>query len=299
MPGGLSACAFLYTAPNQKGQPHAIGSALTGRYDFLPYKEMLAYGLWKNISSVRVYSPAKGAANLLLYPTTYDADFFDPDLHNPIQFVSYVSQGSQFDANLKGFQVSSGYTWENHVAHAILVHTQRGPEIRVNLRDVVEPIWQQALGKLPTGLTLTAKGGLGFHWVPFPKHPGLSPYKTYAAMTAKFIYDVPLWPADYWIIITWYLEFYLTNNSTLGGYVARWEFGTDSGAAEDAAKAVAQCFGEIAALRMNQVLQQGLGQKAKDIYLLPGNQTGVNFLGTSGVFQENLENDVTVVSELN
>jgi hypothetical protein len=295
MPGQdiLAAAAALYTerggtSKSSAGLATVMGTgSANGRYDRLSYNDLAASNLVLKIKSAAVFGPTDGASTLILFSQP-SAAYQVASYYGPFIQLTNFSNKRELDFNLPSKFLS--------VASALLVHTQKSPELKISFNDQFIPEWDKFFDKhMPKEVQRVGKPSLG--WDPFPVNEGsLSSNSIYLTVSQNLSVDF----SDFWANYACSIQFWILlfpKNGKLTGHVSRWAYWVESGLLTHVVAEILKPNLILGAQQLTKALQELLAQfPVKDVYYLPGRQ--VNHTIASGkhdVFKGNTLDDVTIV----
>ncbi len=320
MPAGQSipgASAIIWDQPNAGGPTGSgiaaiAGTGLSGtnpaaRYDAWDYDRLVNFNSWGGlagiISSVSLFTPITGATVVILY--AYAPGFLYNATHFDYSFLLLDNQsGDRWDVNLADIPFQDG-TWDNCASSMIVVHTAQGPEVRLSASTSLTPTWNSfidpQLANAADGAVtgISRSGNPSWRWVAFPKDKEfLSANGNYlsAHQGLHISLEDPL--PDYDASLTYYLRLFVSN-STVTGFVKRFEYWVEPGLMHDFVKAVLRPYVMLGAERLNDVLAGGgvlpAGLSVQRLYYLPGNQRDATKKGERQIFKGFTDGDATIV----
>lgn len=280
----LDALAGIYSGSNQTGTAHFLGVDHSARYALLRGSTLSSHGLYKAISSARVYGSSACDPTLLLFGSPVFGDFNG-------QFLQITNTGSSEDnINLTG-------AFNNWATSSLLVARNRPTEVLVSFRDVFLKKWKEVIDDELSG-GAKRDGDPSFTWEMFPTSVSyLDSDKIYLRIHQNLDIEIDWWP-DYEASITYHIRLYPTGGN-IRGYVARWAYWIEGGVkADDIEEKLAPAV--ISGMdTLNKKLEEQLSAldflNVEDAYFLPGRQLGSPVEGQlSGMTWS----DVTIVLEV-
>lgn len=285
----LAALSSLHADPNRGGTAAFFGLGHSERYRRIPRSTLQARNLDRRISSARAF-------------TSSSVDTLQVLFGSPVPFVTFRDYTGLYQqvGNPKGASssdtVNLGFL-DDRATSGLLIGTRRRPEFRQSFRGAFLNEWRSTIDGELAGSQASRDGDPTMTWEMFPS--GISHLDndlTYLRIRQDLHISVPWWP-DYKAWIQYHLRLFITGGN-LRGFVARWEYwvesGIKSGAIGDRLRPKV-----IAGMdTINGVLGDRLsdfdGFNLRDVYYLPGNQTGSGAPDQTGTTWD----DVTIVVEL-
>lgn len=282
--GGL---VQLWDDPNQTGRSEVLAVGPSQRYELRRESDLLAFGMDHVISSSTVFHPSEGGLSLICFGFPFPLPWFD--FSGPFLQLTAFAADSTLSTNM------SSFGFDDRTSSALLVNIARGTETRLSFRSVFLSKWLSIIDAQLAGTRASRKDGREpiLTWEMFPTF--INPDLRFLRITQELNIDVPAWP-DYDAAITYWLLPSLDAGGKIQATVARTGLWVDDGVKHD--KIVSELEPAVAAgagtlnSELNTQLAPFRAFTLKDIYLLPGDQTG----GTpAGAFAGTTTDDITIV----
>lgn len=277
----LDFAANIFTGPNGTGSMRLVGAGGSTRYDSDNGLELMYAGFFEQVRSVQLSTSSQTEANFLIFSTDGFSGSF-------AQLVLPKGGGS-IVRNCGGFKTRSLAT----------IATRRGgeKEIRRSARQDLQKPWIDFIDVAMAGKA-SRDGPPSIRWLAFPTSPGLDPGLVYLMISQALVVDVPKWPFDYAASLAYVLLPFIdgAGHVRVWGVMSSWwvESGLVHDKVEQALKPkVISGLATLVTKVNNNLMQFDALGKAREVYLLPGNQVGP----TSGetIILGNADDDATVV----
>lgn len=281
----MSITASVYEHANFNGKSRTY-NAYGFRYTKAYSAQLSNIGLHDKISSAKLFPDTSHDSLIICFQNRFEG--------------KYLLIGNKKGSGL--VQAANNFTQYNMndcTSSILFVKTKQENknEIRLNIRDLIQPVFVQMLDGKLSGTQVSRVGNPIITWDMWPVGQDyLSSGKKYLKIQQKLHISIDWWP-DYDAIMTYHIYLYIQNHK-LKGYAARWwltvEEGFKSGEIWDAlAPKVEAGLNDV-----NSTIQSALsafsGSNFSDLYYLPGNQTGGE---ANGVKTGLTVDDVTLILE--
>lgn len=276
----LDFAANIFTGPNGTGSMRLVGAGGGTRYDSDNGLELMYAGFFEQVRSVQLSTSSRTDANFLIFSTDGFSGSF-------AQLV-LPKGGGTILGNCGGFKTRSLAT--------IATRRTGETEIRRSARQDLQQPWIDFLDVAMAGKAKRV-GLPAIRWLAFPTSPGLDPGLVYLMISQALEVDVPYWPIHYAASLSYVLLPFIDGAGRVRMWGARYSYWVESGVMHDKVEQalepkVKSGLGQLVTKVNNNLAQFDALGKAREVYLLPGNQVAI---GGQTVILGNADDDATVV----
>jgi hypothetical protein len=221
----ISFLTTVHESNNLSGTARLLGLSMSNRYTRIRASDLVSYGLYKRISSARLYASSYVDGTVIFFGEPY-IGLPLPDFTG--RFIQMTNRkGATSALDISRF---SDHSFNDRTQSVLLVGANRdGFEVRLSFRDLFLTKWNTFLDTSLAGSQAKRRGNPILTWEMWPLGISyLNSNLTYLKIHQELDIVLDWWP-DYKASITYHIYLYLNGSGKLNGYVQRWAYWVESG----------------------------------------------------------------------